>query len=217
MEKFILRSFLTLSLTLLSTALISCSPAAVSESIDIDTYQKIYGIINSTTSDAGSTTVSGTGGLLFTKALPGKNSSVSYELKGKLDYASSHITIVSHTNGSISESSNSGVSVKIERDGIGIKVSTWVGNQIPVTISNGTLGSILYNDFDIILDVHNTGDTYSVLLWPKHYMVYSRQTSLIASNASLPEGLGQGNQFGLIIENASFTKMFVSNAKTLTY
>ncbi len=217
MEKFILRSFLILNLTLLSSSLISCSPAAVSESIGIDKYQKVFGQITSTTSEEGPTVVSGTGGLLFTRGLPGITSSVSYSLRGKLDYDPSHITIISHTSGSISPTYNSGISIKIERDGIGIKVSTWVGNQIPVTISNGTLGSILYNDFDIIIDVHNTEDTYSILLWPKYYMVYSAATSLIASGTNLPEGLGNGIQFGLTMQNATFSKMLLDNAKTITF
>lgn len=217
MEKFILRSLQILNLTLISSALISCSPGTVTESIGIDEYQTVFGQITTNNSSDGITTVSGTGGLLFNQALPGITSSVSYSLRGKLDYEPSHITIISHTSGAVSTPSNPGISVKIERDGVGIKVSTWVGNQIPVTFSNGNLGSILYNDFDVIIDVHNTDSTYSILIWPKNYMVYSRETSLIAANASLPDGLGTGARFGMVIQNASFTKMLVGNAKTLTY
>lgn len=215
MEKFVL-GFKRTAFTLITlNALVGCSPADVVDDSNsqIDSYTLVSGTIEKT--DTGKTTVaSGTGTLLFTSSLPGVASRASFRIRGALNLGgSSSITLVTYANPPISKTSDVGIQI-LGDNSVGIKIRTWVHGQAPVELSSQELSAILYNDFDLVLDVHNNTDmTYNLLLWPSNYAAFSPQSSLISPGASLPLGNGFGVRYGLIMENASISILKMENAK----
>lgn len=204
MEKFLLKTFLALSLFTLA----ACSgpePESVISGIDSNS------IISGSFTTYNNSRIQGSGVLLFTEALP-LFTNRSITLRATLDNAvgSSTLTVVFYSTSSAIPF-NDGVSVTFSRAGASVNAQiSYNGNSATVTSSK--MSFYFPSDLDVVIDIHNAASQARVLIWRRNLIEYSAATADVDTSrtgdlsAPLPVQRGAGPYAGLIIANATVTE-----------
>lgn len=214
MEKFFLRSLLSLSIIFLA----ACSSPTESENTDgIDANS----IVSGTFSNYDNLSVTGTGHLLFNETLV-NSSSRAIAIKASLENTpNSMVGAVFYTSDS-SLNGSDGISVRFFRTGA--SVDTYVGyNNISYLVQSANMAYYFPTALDVIIEVHNVSalSQARVLVWRRDMVSYAVATADIDTNrpndlVGTPGNVkGSGGYVGLYVQYATVTNARIINQKVL--
>lgn len=211
MEKFFLRSLLTISVL----SLIACSGAEVTEISGIDPNT----IVSGSFTQYDNSVISGSGVLRFTEALT-LNSSKSIALKASLDQLNSSSVAVVFYSANSGIPTNDGVMVTFSRSGASVNGQVSLNGNAAM-VNTTKMSYYFPTSLDVIVEVHNVGSKARVLVWRRNMVEYAPETADVDSNRSgdlestLPTQKGVGPYVGLIIQNSTVSAARLESQKVL--
>lgn len=211
MEKLILKSLVLVA----ALSLAACAQKE-EEVKGVDAYVTINDNFTQKDTDG----LDGSGAVRFSNTLPGITSNQSIEIKGSLRPGGSVSVVMNSDDLALSDSK--GVIFQLIRSSTttDTRPSARILVQgVAVNVAATRLAYYNAQDFNVIIEVHNTPTSTRVLVWRKDYINFSLANvdvdTATASHLSstFPGGSGQGIFAGLKLVNSKLTAAQIGDAK----